>query len=196
MSAIDMVDHVHVADFYGIPVYWINGKIFRRDLTNANSLQVLDNQYISIGGGSGEHPALIINLEAAIESILTDIDYDYSNTEKYFIDMNDWTYEDFKIIESQMPDVKYKFSKLIKRIVGSVGIFAINELPCETFIKNKEIYSSYNDEGLCVYGNDYFGFTGVLPSRCGGKQTVNGKTVFKYSLQEWYINNKNVKIGL
>lgn len=76
MSAIDCLDHVHAANFLGMPVYWI---IEERAMSTITDFQSDDNRivnknFISLGGGSGEHAALIINIDGALFNLLSVID--------------------------------------------------------------------------------------------------------------------------
>lgn len=78
MSAIDCLDHVHAATFFGMPVYWI---IEERPMSTITDFESDNNRnvnknYVSLGGGSGEHPALIINIDGALFNLLSVIDTD------------------------------------------------------------------------------------------------------------------------
>jgi hypothetical protein len=68
MSAIDTMDHTHVAFFFSLPVYWINEIKPLSSLTDFDYFEKTEigPTHISIGGGSGEHRALVINMEAAL----------------------------------------------------------------------------------------------------------------------------------
>lgn len=63
MSAIDTLTHAHVGYFCDIPIYWVfeEGKLGHLTDHNDDYDKVINQYYLSIGGGSGEHPALIIS---------------------------------------------------------------------------------------------------------------------------------------
>lgn len=77
MSAIDTFSYVHVADFFQLPVYWVTEPRGLINLTDndADSGKVMNQYHLSIGGGSGEHPALIINNDAALLRFLRNVEY-------------------------------------------------------------------------------------------------------------------------
>lgn len=75
MSAIDTFNHVHVANFFEIPVYWVlkEGKLNSLTHNNQDEEKVINKYYLSIGGGSGEHPALILNNDALVFNFLSNV---------------------------------------------------------------------------------------------------------------------------
>ncbi len=68
MSAIDTFNHVHVGMFCNLPVYWILEEKKLANLTDdsKDENKLINKYYLSIGGGSGEHPALIVNNDAVL----------------------------------------------------------------------------------------------------------------------------------
>lgn len=69
MSAIDSFTHAHVANYFDLPVYWVfEDNHSQRNLTNdpADEDTILNSSSLCIGGGSGEHPALVIYGPAAV----------------------------------------------------------------------------------------------------------------------------------
>ena len=81
MSAIDCIDHVHVGYFNKIPVYWILSNDTQRnknttfECLDTNNETQIDKTFISIGGGGGEHPALIIDLVPMMYRFLSGMKY-------------------------------------------------------------------------------------------------------------------------
>lgn len=79
MSAIDSFEHAHVGNFFDFPIYWVLNESMTNKLDHLTDNQAdtgkIINQYsLSVGGGSGEHPALIFNNDAALYQYLTNIE--------------------------------------------------------------------------------------------------------------------------
>jgi len=67
VSAIDRFDHVHVANWYGIPVYWPQEVFMSSDVTDEKQGEYqIDEHVLAVGGGSGEHPALILDVDECV----------------------------------------------------------------------------------------------------------------------------------
>ncbi len=166
MSAIDTVNHVHVANFYGLPVYWILDEIKKGELTDfADETETLNSQFLSIGGGSGEHPALIIDIENILLHLFKQInhldkpDLDASSDEmedyqayqtifeliernynkiNYQLDQNQWPLETFfKIYEKMSP--YQKNHGCLQSMMNSIASFCLHELPLQKCISSPEI---------------------------------------------------------
>lgn len=74
MSAIDTLEHAHVKNFFGIPVYWVlQDEKLSKLIDNASEDKIINQFYLSVGGGSGEHSALILNNDAVILNFLKNI---------------------------------------------------------------------------------------------------------------------------
>lgn len=162
MSAIDCIDHVHVGYFNKIPVYWILSNDTQRnknttfECLDTNNETQIDKTFISIGGGGGEHPALIIDLVPMMYRFLSGMKYpgELNGTESakdkliiekwnqvwssrsneihyWTLDLNDWpleTWFDFKqFFASKLPETFPK--KVETNIYNSIGFLVLRVLP-------------------------------------------------------------------
>lgn len=162
MSAIDCIDHVHVGYFNKIPVYWILSKDTQRnknttfECLDTNNETQIDKTFIAIGGGGGEHPALIIDLVPMMHRFLGNMKYQRAlngtetNKDKLIIekwnqvwgdrsdgihywtlDLNDWpleTWFDFKqFFNSKLPETFPK--KVETNIYNTIGFLVLRVLP-------------------------------------------------------------------
>lgn len=75
MSSIDTFSHVHVANFFQMPVYWIvkEGELINLTDDDNDTGKLINQYYLSIGGGSGEHPALIFSNDAVLFRFLCNV---------------------------------------------------------------------------------------------------------------------------
>ena len=167
MSSIDTLEHAHVAKFFGLPIYWVLEEkplSYLIDIDD-DTTEVINQYYLSIGGGSGEHPALIIKNDAVVYQLirkLVDIEdvvdgsYDYQlisyaerlqeqmitddelyNLHHWRIDQNEWPLETFIRVNKQFDDELEV--PLVDKISHAIALFIIYEMPLEVCLKDKRI---------------------------------------------------------
>jgi hypothetical protein len=167
MSSIDSLEHAHVAKFFGLPIYWVleeKSLSYLIDI-NEDSTEVINQYYLSIGGGSGEHPALIIKNDAVVYQLIrklvdleevVDGSYDHqlisyaeqlqkqmiTDDELYYlrywrIDQNEWPLETFIRVNKQFDDELEV--PLVDKICYAIALFIIYEMPLEVCLKDKRI---------------------------------------------------------
>ncbi len=167
MSSIDSLEHAHVANFFGLPIYWVLEEkplSYLIDIDD-DTTEVINQYYLSIGGGSGEHPALIIKNDAVVYQLirkLVDIEdvvdgsYDHElisyaeqlqeqmitddelyNLRYWRIDQNEWPLETFIRVNKQFDD-ELEVS-LVDKISHAIALFIIYEMPIEVCLKDKRI---------------------------------------------------------
>lgn len=167
MSSIDSLEHAHVAKFFGLPIYWV---LEEKPLSylidiDEDTTEVINQYYLSIGGGSGEHPALIIKNDAVVYQLirkLVDIEdvvdgsYDHElisyaeqlqfqmiaddelyNLRYWRIDQNEWPLETFIRLNKQFDDDSEV--PLVDKISHAIALFIIYEMPLEVCLKDKRI---------------------------------------------------------
>lgn len=71
MSAIDTTTNVHLCTFAGIAVYWcpLGGRL-DYIIETAEEKSVIKKRHIFIGGGSGEHPALLLDINKCVRDAI------------------------------------------------------------------------------------------------------------------------------
>jgi hypothetical protein len=167
MSSIDSLEHTHVAKFFGLPIYWVLEEkplSYLIDIDD-DTTEVINQYYLSIGGGSGEHPALVIKNDAVVYQLirklvdLEDVDdgsYDHElisyaeqlqfqmiaddelyNLRYWRIDQNEWPLETFIRVNTQFDDDS-KVS-LVDKISHAIALFIIYEMPLEACLKDQRI---------------------------------------------------------
>ena len=167
MSSIDSLEHAHVAKFFGLPIYWVLEEkplSYLIDIDD-DTTEVINQYYLSIGGGSGEHPALVIKNDAVVYQLirklvdLEDVDdgsYDHElisyaeqlqeqmitddelyNLRYWRIDQNEWPLETFIRVNKQFDD-ELEVS-LVDKISHAIALFIIYEMPLEVCLKDKRI---------------------------------------------------------
>lgn len=167
MSSIDSLEHAHVAKFFGLPIYWV---LEEKPLSylidiDEDTTEVINQYYLSIGGGSGEHPALIIKNDAVVYQLirkLVDIEdvvdgsYDHElisyaeqlqeqmitddelyNLRYWRIDQNEWPLETFIRVNKQFDDELEV--PLVDKISHAIALFIIYEMPLEVCLKDQRI---------------------------------------------------------
>jgi hypothetical protein len=167
MSSIDSLEHAHVAKFFGLPIYWV---LEEKPLSylidiDEDTIEVINQYYLSIGGGSGEHPALIIKNDAVVYQLirkLVDIEdvvdgsYDHElisyaeqlqeqmitddelyNLRHWHIDQNEWPLETFIRVNKQFDDELEV--PLVDKISHAIALFIIYEMPLEVCLNDKRI---------------------------------------------------------
>jgi hypothetical protein len=167
MSSIDSLEHTHVAKFFGLPIYWVleeNPLSYLIDIDD-DTTEVINQYYLSIGGGSGEHPALVIKNDAVVYQLirklvdLEDVDdgsYDHElisyaeqlqeqmitddelyNLRYWRIDQNEWPLETFIRVNKQFDDDSEV--SLLDKISHAMALFIIYEMPIEACLKDQRI---------------------------------------------------------
>lgn len=167
MSSIDSLEHAHVAKFFGLPIYWVLEEkplSYLIDIDD-DTTEVINQYYLSIGGGSGEHPALVIKNDAVVYQLirklvdLEDVDdgsYDHQlisyaeqlqeqmitddviyGLRNWRIDQNEWPLETFIRVNTQFDDDS-KVS-LVDKINHAIALFIIYEMPLEACLKDQRI---------------------------------------------------------
>lgn len=167
MSSIDSLEHAHVAKFFGLPIYWVLEEkplSYLIDIDD-DTTEVINQYYHSIGGGSGEHPALVIKNDAVVYQLirklvdLEDVDdgsYDHQlisyaeqlqeqmitddviyGLRNWRIDQNEWPLETFIRVNTQFDDDS-KVS-LVDKISHAIALFIIYEMPLEACLKDQRI---------------------------------------------------------
>ncbi len=167
MSSIDSLEHAHVAKFFGLPIYWVLEEkplSYLIDIDD-DTTEVINQYYLSIGGGSGEHPALVIKNDAVVYQLIRklvdieDVDddsYDHQlisyaeqlqfqmiaddelyNLRYWRIDQNEWPLETFIRMNTQFDDDS-KVS-LVDKISHAIALFIIYEMPLEACLKDQRI---------------------------------------------------------
>jgi hypothetical protein len=167
MSSIDTLEHAHVAKFFGLPIYWVLEEkplSYLIDIDD-DTTEVINQYYLSIGGGSGEHPALVIKNDAVVYQLirklvdLEDVDdgsYDHElisyaeqlqeqmitddelyNLRYWRIDQNEWPLETFIWVNKQFDDDSEV--SLLDKISHAMALFIIYEMPLEACLKDQRI---------------------------------------------------------
>lgn len=167
MSSIDSLEHAHVAKFFGLPIYWVLEEkplSYLIDIDD-DTTEVINQYYLSIGGGSGEHPALIIKNDAVVYQLIrklvnledvVDGSYDHElisyaeqlqeqmitddelyNLRHWRIDQNEWPLETFIRVNKQFDDELEV--PLVDKISHAIALFIIYEMPLEVCLKVKRI---------------------------------------------------------
>lgn len=167
MSSIDSLEHAHVAKFFGLPIYWV---LEEKPLSylidiDEDTTEVINQYYLSIGGGSGEHPALIIKNDAVVYQLIrklvdledvVDGSYDHQlisyaehlqeqmitddviyGLRNWRIDQNEWPLETFIRVNKQFDDELEV--PLVDKISHAIALFIIYEMPLEVCLKDQRI---------------------------------------------------------
>lgn len=151
MSAIDTMTHAHVATFFNLPVYWVFEEGDLSQLTDkmSDSDKKINQYFLSIGGGSGEHPALIINNDAVLFKFFSNIE---EIAEPDLMDSEDqhFDYKMYKLVESITDKYEDKANKY-QNVNEEMCYYTIdqNQWPLETFIRiNDKMKSKRNKDDL------------------------------------------------
>ena len=199
MSIIDSYDHAHVAQFFDLPIYWVLEETTQADLTGRD--EPLNMNYLCIGGGGGEHPALVVNNDEVVFRLLKELDteensdlsrliddlyhkYDYGRS---IIDQNDWPLESFIRIADKFNKSKIQ---LTDKIIYAIALFIIYEMPLEYCLKDSKLVEASkmilngvplsNDISAC-----WDAINGVLECQKVGRLTRNGNVIWGYGLNDW-----------
>ena len=142
MSAIDSYTHAHVANFFSIPVYWVFEEDKLSILTYSNEDEVINKYFLSIGGGGGEHPALIINNDAVLLNFIRKNVREVEEPDPMSLEEEQYDYKMYcltkKIMDRYLEDESLE----------DIYYWAIdtNQWPLETFIRINEEAKKYNTE--------------------------------------------------
>ncbi len=142
MSAIDSYTHAHVGNFFGLPIYWVFEESKLSGLTYSSEDEVINKYFLSIGGGGGEHPALILNNDAVLLN---------------FIRKNVQEIEEPEIMSSEEDSYDYKMYCMAEQISDRYlrddnleeiyyWVMDTNQWPLETFIRINDESKKYNTE--------------------------------------------------
>lgn len=227
MSAIDTIDHAHAEFFFGIPVYWFleNAKMNKITDRDIDSEKIVSKFYISVGGGSGEHRALILNNDALIFNLIKsfeeinksdDINYKiyelsedildkYSTNDKEDIyhwrfDQNHWPLSTFIRIHDEMNKINPNKQDLQQRIQNALALFIIYKMPLKHCLKDPdliEIASLLKANPNCILLKESKeNFIGFTGTNLiNGRITINNSTVFGYSLDDWKRENNSYELS-
>lgn len=151
MSAIDTLTHAHVANFFDLPVYWVfeEGELSHLTDKMSDDGKKINQYFLSIGGGSGEHPALIIDNDAVLFKFFSNIEEiaepDLMDSESHMFD-----YKMYQLVESIKDKYEDKANNY-KNVDDYMCYYTIdqNQWPLETFIRiNEKMKSKRNKEYL------------------------------------------------
>lgn len=151
MSAIDTMTHAHVANFFNLPVYWVFEEGDLSQLTDkmSDSGEKINQYFLSIGGGSGEHPALIINNDAVLFKFFSNIEEiaepDMMDSEQHHFD-----YKMYQLVESIKDKYEDKANNY-QNVDEEMCYYSLdqNQWPLETFIRiNEQMKSKRNKDDL------------------------------------------------
>lgn len=224
MSAIDCMDHAHVGNFFNLPIYWPLEERPLSDLTDATQDQdITINQYfLSIGGGSGEHAALIINNDAVVFQLIkyianTDNQFDnetfnlanqiqkkYLTQDLFFwnLDQNQWSLESFINIHKKMNRLnRHSPYSLQERIQHSLAMFIIYEMPIKNCLSEPDLleFAQLIRSNKCIdifdsIKNEFMSCK-LIKSGAMGRIIKNDNVVWGYSLEEWSKDNQSAELA-
>lgn len=170
MSSIDTLDHAHVGKFFGLPIYWVLEEKplhFLTDCDDWRDAEVINQHCLSIGGGGGEHPALIINNDAVVFNLtreFTDVNkvdpnsYDHAlisfsdklwdecirgdsylhfHLSRWGVNQNEWPLETFIRVHKEFNDDSGV--SLLDKICHAMALFIVYEMPIEVCLKDQRI---------------------------------------------------------
>lgn len=138
MSAIDSLTHYHVGNFFGIPVYWVieESKLSMiTDIDYEDGYDAINKNFLCIGGGRGEHPALIVNNDAIIFNFLQRNEVDVTKQPRgCFVDYN-FDLKVSKLVEK----ILERYPDNSEMLDWKAGIDT-NQWPLKTFIRIAKEY--------------------------------------------------------
>lgn len=145
MSAIDTMNHAHVANFFKLPVYWVfeENDMFYLTGSPEDDNKKINQYFLTIGGGSGEHPALIINNDAVLVNFLYNVE-EVEQPNENSSETDEFDYEMYKLSEELID-----FYQSVDEHIG-YGILNKNQWPLDTFVRIAKEFEkeSKNDEDL------------------------------------------------
>lgn len=196
MSAIDCGNVVHVAEYYDISLYWPIEEQNRGSVTDLpyDKGLVINKNNIVIGGGSGEHPAMVIDIDYAISTLASIQDSKYFGVYGH-VDKGSWRVQDLIKLYQKM-GLNDESDSFECTILLNMATFVIAELPLEECIVNPEVLKYAQNKKKNFSWEFFRGFTGVLNCCKEGRTTVpdadapSGRKVkWGYSLEDWYHDN-------
>lgn len=223
MSNIDNFNHVHVGSFQDIPIYLLpqsesKYELLETDLNLKASDEAIDTTNLLIGGGSGEHPVLIINNDAAVLEVLCSLKFesfvakeeelldeitDFLLSEEgqrlncLGVDQNQWFIEEWVKVHDA-----FKKSGLLtdqyttqETLLENMGLFILLNLPLDKCLKNEKLKKLAKNFQTSMY--DQFRLQQALEmtkpvqadQECFGTKFMNKSKVYTYSLEEWLSDN-------
>lgn len=195
MSAIDCVDHVHVATFCNIAsVYWPIAEQKQSHITDLeqDKDKLVNKKNIIIGGGSGEHPALVLDIDYILWYTLR---WDSQDVYKVPFPENGVSFEswDFvtrknlydSMIKGYMSDDTFE-----ENVIYATAHLVLSELPLEECVSNpvilKYVLEVHEKKG---HDHNYLSnFSGILNAQKYGRIIKNGELQWGYSLRDYYID--------
>lgn len=148
MSAIDTLTHAHVANFFNLPVYWIfeEGELSHLTDKLIDDDKKINQYFLSIGGGSGEHPALIINNDAVLFHFLSHVE-EISEPDMLDSEEHKFDYQMYQLSE-KIKDKYFDKQGDYKNINEEICYWDIdkNQWPLNTFVRISEEMKSDNND--------------------------------------------------
>jgi hypothetical protein len=213
MSAIDCIDHAAVASYFGIPVYWVMQESIKGMVNDTNDDNPLNQYNLVVGGGSGEHDALILDNDELVAWYLSRLWQYFEDESKfnltegelqtiqlfaeqdhdYHFDQNDWPLETYANIYNKIDKSIASYQCLHTRILSTFALFIIHVLPIEHSLQDyklRELVELYKDKFLNVddRAGEQFKLLNDLrayfPGHHFGRRTVNGKVEWRFGLQD------------
>lgn len=166
MSAIDTINHAHVGNFFNIPIYWFLEEVKLSQLVGQDDTKKVNQFFMSVGGGSGEHNALILNNEAILVKFLNNIkdeikteefnktdrqifeltakiqdDYvtNHADIYQFNLDQNQWPLETFIGVNEGFNKLYHSDESLQVKLQNAFALFIIYELPLKYCLKNPQL---------------------------------------------------------
>lgn len=140
MSAIDTFTHAHVANFFHLPVYWVfeEGELSHLTDKMVDDGKKINQYFLSIGGGSGEHPALIIDNDAVLFKFFSNIE-EIEQPDMLASEEEQFDYKMYQLVESIRDKYEDKANKY-QNVDEYMCYWTIdqNQWPLETFIRIHE----------------------------------------------------------
>lgn len=204
MSAIDTFNNVHVAYINNLPIYWIltENKMSLLTELKEDELKIINQYNLSIGGGSGEHPALVFYNDQVVYNFLQHtIYYDNDNENNVQIkelknmikkinvqesdflttnsfNKNQWDLSSFiKLADFFKQHGIMDIENFESNLSNLMALLIINEMPIEDCIKNEDIKK-------CIYfireNNDvnFYGLNESYVNKLSGFYSM--KLIHKY----------------
>lgn len=145
MSAIDTVPHRQLARICAIPLYWPTDAVCSPDLVQevqgnqwANrSVRAIGPHTVLLGGGSGEHPALLVHINEAIERFVTELSFWPELHDEYRIADAYSQAQDFELFLAQAEELSEHIDVDPGFFIGKPAQYRLdlNHWPLETWIK-------------------------------------------------------------
>lgn len=195
MSAIDCIEHVHVATFCNsAQVYWPIEECDKSTVTEwkSDSGKVLNKNNIIIGGGSGEHPALVLDIDYILWYTLR-----WDNKDIYTlpfwdssVEFDSWNFATSKNLYDQMQNMHFE-NTFEETVLISAAYLVLSELPLEECIVDPDIlkFALEVRENKAFDYNYFANFRAVLDAQKYGRVVKNGESQWGYSLKDYYVDS-------